>query len=128
MSEVTAEVLEKVAERLGWQELSKRRERDSIYETWSVAKDTTAGLAIGERLTCGQRIGSDGDLLLAILNKAAEMGWDRLSDRHSMGAFTTFTKTGFDGELLNSISGESPAGNELEAAMLAFAQLEPPHD
>lgn len=74
---------------------------------------------------------SDGDLLLAILNKAAEMELDiklrtnafqglRRNWRAELAAYR------WDGNGDRVKVGEADAA--VEAALLAFAQLEPPHD
>jgi hypothetical protein len=66
---------------------------------------------------------SPGDCLLAILNKAAEMGGG------PMVGMYIHPKTGsLVGQCSLNCVGTLTADTPLDAALLAFAQLEPPHD
>lgn len=68
---------------------------------------------------------SDGDILLAILNKAAEMGYlCALSFDGDVWQFSLRRRGMKVGHLTSSDVDIEP----LEAAILAFSQLEPPHD
>lgn len=119
---MTPKVLEGVAKNLGWEVLSQKY--DSGKLSWTVARSTPAGLAEGEALTVGQTIGSDGDLLLAILNRAIAMGYEiELSyvAKLRKGRTTIASchmKPTFEVYAINGLT-------ILEAAMRSFAKLKP---
>jgi hypothetical protein len=56
--------LARCAQLLGWDDL--RLGRDNL---WHVAKNVPAAVAVGEYLTDGQCIGSDNDLIIALMEK-----------------------------------------------------------
>lgn len=104
---VPADVLEKVARLLGWAVLY----RSHTGQLWHV-----------RRVAIGAEVLTDGDLLLAILNKAAEMG-----ERIDL-SFLPNAKVWGMGSTQSPSRIRQYANTPLEAALLAFAQLEPPHD
>jgi hypothetical protein len=102
-SDLTPEVLQKVARHFGGDALVRGHELDPEEPSWHVHREGK----------CYRCIYSDGELLLAVLNKAAEMGLcTGLEFDEGTWACWVADNSGYD---------TAP----LEAALLAFSQLEP---
>lgn len=111
---MTPEILAKVAKGLDWADLEVWDDLNSIY-------------SYRHRLAGSDEVlyASDGDLLLAILNRAAELGYrcicgywpeDSVYNKHAWECYIERTST--DDKLALTYADTS-----LEAAALAFAQL-----
>jgi hypothetical protein len=119
MHSVTPEVMAKVAKLLGFTNILSHQGGSGGWFCGLIASDHE-----GKPMATGT-YRSDGDLLLAVQDKAAGLGYRRMSDRLAAGCHCTFVKTDADATVIHSCHGHS--ASELEAVLLAFAQMETTH-